>query len=60
MQGNSGGFTGGGGGAGVCASPINLPREGAEGMQGGRGANFFQVLKKILFVRKGFLAMASR
>ena len=48
----------GGRGEGVCASPLNLPRGGAEGMQG--GANFFQVLKKILFVRKGYLAMACR
>ena len=30
----------GGGGAGVCAPPLNLPRGGAEGMEGG-GCKFF-------------------
>ena len=35
-----------GGGAGVCAPPLNLPRGGAEGMEGG-SANFFQVLNFI-------------
>ena len=34
------------GGAGVCSPPLNLPRGGAEGMQG-EGANFFQVLNFI-------------
>ena len=32
------------GGAGVCASPINLPRGGAEGMQG--GCKFFSSVEK--------------
>ena len=30
----------------MCAPPLNFPRGGAEGMQGG-GANFFQVLNFI-------------
>ena len=43
----------GGGGAGVCASPINLPREGAEGMQGG-GCKFFSSVEKNIICEERF------